>query len=91
MRIHAIEVSPLISVSIASDNNRMADAASCTFHHNTANTATFTVSDNKFLHTFATTFPLQNASWCGFHLSNKLASRVFLELRGEASTLELWW
>ena len=90
MRIHANEASPLISVSIAGDNNWMANAASRTFHRNTANTATFTVSDDEFLHTFATTFPLQNDSWRGFRLSNKLASRVLSELRGEASLVESW-
>jgi hypothetical protein len=90
MRIHANEASPLISVSIAGDNNRMANVASRTFHRNTASTAMFQISDNEFLHTFATAFPLQDDSWRGFRLSNKLASRVFSELRGEASTLESW-
>jgi hypothetical protein len=90
MRIHANEASPLISVSIAGVENLMADMASRTFHRNTANAATFTIDDNSFLQTFASAFPLQNDSWRSFHLSNKLTSRVFSELRNETSTLESW-
>jgi hypothetical protein len=90
MRILANEASPLISVSIAGTENRMADMASRTFHRNTATATTFDISDDEFLHMFATSFPLQNASWRVFRLSNKLALKVFSELRGKTSTLGSW-
>lgn len=90
MRIHANEASPLVSVSIAGVDNRMADFSSRTFSRKSATEDTFTISDKVFLHTFSTAFPLQNDSWRVFRFSNKLASRIFSELRGEASTLGSW-
>ena len=90
MRIHINEASPLTSLSIAGINNTMADTASRTFHHNTATDHTFSIHDDEFLLTFNSSFPLQNCLWQGFRLSNKLASRVFSELKGEASMLVSW-
>jgi hypothetical protein len=62
MRIHANEASPLVSVSIAGVDNRMADFSSRTFSRNSATADTFTIPDEVFLHTFSTAFPLQNDS-----------------------------
>jgi hypothetical protein len=81
MRLHANEASPLVSVSIAGIDNKMADAASRTFHKQSATSETFAISDDAFLHSFAATFPLQDVSWRVFRLSNKLALRIFSEHR----------
>ena len=91
MRIHVNEASLLTSLSIAGVNNTMADTASCTFHRNTATDHTFVISDTEILLTFNSSFPLQNCSWQGFHLNNKIASCVFSELKGKASMLASWW
>ena len=90
IRIHVNEASPLTSLSIAGIDNTMADTASRTFHRNTATELTFTIPDDDFLLTFNSSFPLQNCSWQGFRLSNRLVSRVCSELKGEASTLASW-
>jgi hypothetical protein len=90
MRIHANEASPLISVSIAGVDNRMADVASRTFSRHAVADNTFAISDEDFLQMFATSFPLQNDSWSIFHMSDKLSSRIFSELRGTTSTLGSW-
>jgi hypothetical protein len=90
MRIHVNEASPLISVSIAGTDNKMADMASRTFSRHSAQQDTFDTSDSDFLHLFSATFPLQTDSWRVFRLSNKLISKVCSELRGEASTLGSW-
>ena len=90
LRLHANRASPLISVSIAGHYNRMADISSRTFNRNKASPHTFAINDTEFLHFFATTFPLQTDSWRVFRLSNKLALRIFSELRGETSTLGSW-
>ena len=82
---------PLTSLSIAGINNTMADTASRTFHHNTATELTFTIPDDDFLLTFNSSFPLQNCSWQGFCLSNRLVSHVCSKLKGEALMLALWW
>jgi hypothetical protein len=87
MRIHVNEASPLVSVSIAGTDNKMADMASRTFSRHSAQRDTFDTSDIEFLHLFAATFPIQNDSWRVFRLSDKLTSKVCSELRGEASTL----
>jgi hypothetical protein len=90
MRIHVNEASPLVSVSIAGTDNKMADMASRTFSHQSVSQDTFHYTDHDFLHLFASTFPLQNDSWRVFRLSNKLISRICSELKGEASTLGSW-
>jgi hypothetical protein len=90
LRIHANKASPLVSISIAGIKNTMADTASRTFSRHSANSNTFHISDKDFLQSFAASFPLQHDSWRVFRLSNKLASRVFSELRGETSTLGSW-
>ena len=90
LRIHENEASPLVSVSIAGIDNRMADMSSRTFGRNSAMAHTFHVSDEAFLQSFSAAFPLQNDSWRVFRLSNKLASRIFSELRGNKSTLGSW-
>ena len=90
MRIHVNQASPLTSLSIAGIDNKMADTASRTFHRNTASNTTFAISDDEFLLTFDSSFPLQDCSWQGFRLSTKLASRVFSKLKGKASMLVSW-
>jgi hypothetical protein len=90
MRIHVNEASPLVSVSIAGTDNKMADMASRTFSRHSAQRNTFDTSDIDFLHLFAATFPIQTDSWRVFRLSDKLISKVCSELRGEASTLGSW-
>jgi hypothetical protein len=90
LRIHANEASPLISVSIAGVDNKMADMASRTFSRHSAAPNTFTITDEEFLQSFSASFPLQGDSWRVFRLSNKLLSRICCELRGEASTLGSW-
>ena len=90
MRIHVNQASPLTSLSIAGVDNTMADTASRTFHRNTATNTTFAINDDEFLLTFNSSFPLQDHSWQGFRLSSKITSRVFSELKGEASTLASW-
>jgi hypothetical protein len=67
----------------------MADFLSRLFGRKSATQETFTITDEIFLHTFSIAFPLQNDSWRIFRFSNKLASWIFSELRGEASTLGL--
>ena len=69
MRIHVNEASPLTSLSIAGIDNTMADTALRTFHCNTATELTFNITNDEFLLTFNSSFPLQNLSWQGFHLS----------------------
>ena len=90
MHIHVNEASPLISHSIASVDNTLADMTSQTFHRNTATHETFTLPDDDFLHLFNSTFPLHDNSWCSFRLSSKLTSLVVSELRGKASMLVSW-
>ena len=91
MRIHVNEASPLTSLSITGVDNTMADTASCTFHRNTATELTFTIPDDEFLLTFNSSFPLQNCSWQGCRLSNRLVSRIYSKLKGEALMLASWW
>jgi hypothetical protein len=90
LHIHANEASPLVSVSITGVDNKMADLSSRTFNRHSATNETFHISNENFLHTFSTAFPLQNDSWRVFRLSNKLASRIYSELRGETSMLGSW-
>jgi hypothetical protein len=90
LHIHANESSPLISVSIAGVINQMADITSRTFSRMSAMAETFQFSNHKFLQHFATTFPLQDTSWCVFRLSTKLTSRIYCKLRGKTSTLGSW-
>ena len=74
MHIHINEASLLTSLSIAGIDNTMANTTSRTFHCNTAMDKTFSITDSEFLLTFNSSFPLQNCSWQGFRLSNKLVS-----------------
>ena len=91
MRIHINEASHLTSLSIAGIDNTIDDTASRTFHCNTATELTFTIPDDEFVLTFNSSFPLQNCSWQGFRLSNRLVSRVYSKLKGgEASMLASW-
>jgi hypothetical protein len=67
MRIHANEASPLISVSIAGVNNRMADVASCTFSQHLVTANTYAISDADFLQFFSDTFA-PTTGWLVEHL-----------------------
>jgi hypothetical protein len=90
LRIHANEALPLVSVSIAGKQNEMANTASRTFGRHAATSDTFFDNDSAFLHSFSTTFPLQDGSSRVFRLSDKLSLRIYSELRGETSLLGSW-
>jgi hypothetical protein len=62
LRIYANEASPLISVSIAGVDNKMADMASSTFSRHPAAPNTFHITDKEFLQSFSASFPLQGDS-----------------------------
>ena len=73
-------------------DNTMADMASHTFHRHMATNHTFIISDNNFLLMFNSSFPLKNCSWQVFHLSTRIASCIFSELKkGKALMLASWW
>ena len=79
MRIHARHASSLTPLSIAGEDNTMADIVSRAFK----NGQYFAASKNLTSY-FNTHFPLsQKKSWTEFQIPKKLASRVISCLRGE--------
>ena len=63
----------------------MADVASRSFID-----SRFTNSNNSFLTTFNSLFPLKKNSWREFHIQPKIFSKVISCLRGEPLTMALW-
>ena len=83
--------SPLITVSISGVKNCLVDIPSRTFNRQSALGETFCVSDEEFLTSFNSQFPLpQGNLWQCFCLSNKLASLVFAKILGQTLTLGSW-
>jgi hypothetical protein len=86
IRQHAHRASPLLTISIAGEDNNMADVASRSFRHNT-----FLTSNSTFSQTFTSLFPLpQQHCWKECHLAEKLCSRVISCLRGEPLRMASW-
>ena len=86
VRQHVHRTSPLLCMNIAGTNNDIADVPSRSFQN-----YQFTNSNQPFVHTFASLFPLkQPHSWKEFHLPTKLSSRVMSLLHGNQLTLGLW-
>jgi hypothetical protein len=92
MRLNVNESSPLVTVSIQGSRNDMADVASRSFGPSSSDSsATFATSHLSFLTSFNSQFPLeQETSWQLFHLSSKLSSLVFSELRGQPQPMDSW-
>ena len=85
LRQHVNRTSPLTTVHIKGEANKMADVASRSFTDKI-----FTQTNTTFLQTFNKTFPLQKNSWREFHIPKKLASRVISCLRGEPLAMASW-
>ena len=90
LRQRTRRASPLLSISIAGEDNVMADVASRSFRGNNAKT-TFEVSNNDFLTYFNSQFPLpQNLQWKQFHLASKVTTRVISEMQNKPLNMESW-
>jgi hypothetical protein len=86
IRQHAHRTSPLLTISIAGEQNNMADVASRSFREKP-----FTSSHQPFATSFTNLFPLpQQTSWTECRLEEKLTSRVTSCLRGEQLQMALW-
>jgi hypothetical protein len=86
VRQHAHRASPLLTISIAGEENDMADVASRSFRHKS-----FTNSNQPFAKIFNSLFPLdQQRCWTECHLTEKLSSRVTSCLRGKPLDMALW-
>jgi hypothetical protein len=86
VRQHVNRVSPLTTISIAGENNQMADVASRSFR-----LPKFTNSTSSFANSFTTQFPLsQPDSWTECPLDARLRSRVISCLRGDQLEMASW-
>jgi hypothetical protein len=86
LRIHTHRASPLLTISIAGNDNDMADVASraITFAHKN-------ISPSDFIAFFNTKFPLQQkTSWSLYHLPPKWFLRVTSCLLGKPLEMALW-
>jgi hypothetical protein len=86
IRQHINRVSPLTTISIAGEDNNMADIASRSFRKQP-----FTTSHLPFSQLFTNLFPLpQQACWKECLLAEKLRWRVISCLRGEPLIMASW-
>jgi hypothetical protein len=86
IRQHAHRTSPLLTISIAGEQNNMADVASRSFREKP-----FTSSHQPFATSFTNLFPLpQQTSWTECRLEEKLTSCVTSCLHGEQLQMALW-
>jgi hypothetical protein len=86
IRQHVNRASPLTTLSIAGEENDMADIASRSFRRQP-----FLSSHMSFAKTFTSLFPLpQQACWTECRLAEKLRWRVISCLRGKPLTMASW-
>ena len=84
LRQHIHQTSPLFTVSIKGECNKMADVASRSFRDKS-------FSSQPFLTAFSAQFPLpQNTCWKEFQLPENWSSRVISCLRGKALPMASW-
>ena len=84
LRMHKRKVSPLLVISIAGDDNDMADKSSRSF----GSTGNAFESNESLTNFFNKNYPLkQNDSWTEFVIPSELLSRVMSCVRGERSKM----
>ncbi len=87
----ATKSSPLAPWNIAGANNQMADLASRSFKADGRGKGNYALTDDELLTKFNSDFPLsQEASWNMHHLSSKICSLVFSELRQQQQPMGSW-